>query len=148
MPETRNAELMREYLAYLRVEKGLRPLSCEAYKHDLLQFAEFVEGENKLLASAGHAEVSGFLAHLGKHGVESRSAARKLSCLRGFYRWLLLDKGIDRDPTVNLDSPSSWKVLPKSLAPSEVNDMLERVGIAADHPEADAIAHRDLPFLG
>ena len=145
--ETRNAELMREYLAYLRVEKGLRPLSCEAYKRDLLQFAEFVEGENRLLVSAGHAQVSGFLAHLSKHGVESRSAARKLSCLRGFYRWLLLDKRIDRDPTINLDSPSSWKVLPKSLAQSEVNDILERAGVAADHPEADAISHRDRAIL-
>ncbi len=147
MPETRNTELMREYLAYLRVEKGLRPLSCEAYKRDLLQFAEFVEGENRLLVSAGHAQVSGFLAHLGTHGVESRSAARKLSCLRGFYRWLLLDKRIDRDPTINLDSPSSWKVLPKSLAQSEVADMLERAGVAADHPEADAIALRDRAIL-
>jgi integrase/recombinase XerD len=147
VPETRNAELMREYLAYLRVEKGLRPLSCEAYKRDLLQFAEFVEGENRLLVSAGHAQVSGFLAHLGTHGVESRSAARKLSCLRGFYRWLLLDKRIDRDPTINLDSPSSWKVLPKSLAPSEVNDMLERAGVAADHPAADPISQRDRAIL-
>jgi integrase/recombinase XerD len=147
VPETHNAELMREYIAYLRIEKGLRPLSCEAYKRDLLQFAEFVEGENKLLVSAGHAEVSGFLAHLGNHGVESRSAARKLSCLRGFYRWLLLDKRIERDPTINLDSPASWKVLPKSLAPSEVNDMLERAGVAADHSEADAIALRDCAIL-
>src|SRR5271156_6071369 len=134
---------MREYLAYLRVEKVLRPLSCEAYKRDLLQFAEFVEGENRLLVSAGHTQVSGFLAHISKHGVESRSAARKLSCLRGFYRWLLLDKRIDRNPTINLDSPSSWKVLPKSLAQSEVNDMLDHASVAANHPEADAINLRD-----
>lgn len=145
--ETRNAELMREYQAYLRVEKGLRPLSCEAYERDLLQFAEFVEGENMLLVSATHAQVAGFLAHLGKHGVESRSAARKLSCLRGFYRWLLLDKRVERDPTIHLDSPSSWKVLPKSLAQSEVTDMLERAGMTADHPGADAIAQRDRAIL-
>ncbi len=91
--------------------------------------------------------MAGFLAHLGTHGVESRSAARKLSCLRGFYRWLLLDKRIERDPTINLDSPSSWKVLPKSLAQSEVSEMLERAGVAADHPEADAIALRDRAIL-
>ncbi|HEX3471507.1 MAG TPA: site-specific tyrosine recombinase [Silvibacterium sp.] len=147
MPETRNTELLREYQAYLRVEKGLRPLSCEAYERDLLQFAEFVEGENMLLVSAGHAQVAGFLAHLGKYGVESRSAARKLSCLRGFYRWLLLDKRIERDPTIHLDSPSSWKVLPKSLAQSEVNDMLERAGMTAEHRGADAIALRDRAIL-
>src|SRR5580698_1143104 len=120
-----NGDLIRKYLAYLRVEKGLRPLSCEAYQRDLLQFAEFLESENSTLSAATQAQVAGFLAHLNTHGVESRSAARKLSCLRGFYRWLLMDKRIQRDPTLNLDSPSAWKVLPKSLAQSEVTEMLD-----------------------
>ncbi len=142
-----NLELIREYLAYLRIEKGLRPLSCEAYQRDLLQFAEYLEKEDAPLVKAARDHVSGFLAHLGKHGVESRSAARKLSCLRGFFRWLLLDKRIDRDPTVTLDSPSTWKVLPKSLAQSEVTEMLDRAGVAADHPEADAISVRDRAIL-
>ncbi|MBT9332877.1 site-specific tyrosine recombinase [Paracidobacterium acidisoli] len=142
-----NAEILREYLAYLRIEKGLRPLSIEAYERDLLQFAEFLELENTVFLHARQQHVSGFLEHLGKHGVESRSAARKLSCLRGLYRWLLLDKKIDRDPTLNLDSPSAWKVLPKSLAQSEVKSMLEQAGMAADHPEADAIALRDRAIL-
>ncbi len=146
-PESHNAEVLHEYIAYLRVEKGLRPLSCEAYERDLLQFAEYLERENAVLISAVHANVAGFLEHLGMHGVESRSMARKLSCLRGFYRWLLLDKRIERDPTINLDSPSSWKVLPKSLAQSEVSEMLERAGAAADHAQADAISLRDRAIL-
>jgi integrase/recombinase XerD len=142
-----NGDLIREFLAYLRVEKGLRPLSCEAYQRDLLQFAEFLESENSTLSAAIQADVSGFLAHLATHGVESRSAARKLSCLRGFYRWLLMDKRIERDPTLNLDSPSAWKVLPKSLAQSEVTAMLDHSALAADHPQADAIALRDRAIL-
>ena len=144
---TGNLELIREHLAYLRVEKGLRPLSCEAYQRDLLQFAEYLEKENASLLNAAREHVAGFLAHLGRHGVESRSAARKLSCLRGFFRWLLLDKRIDRDPTVTLDSPSTWKVLPKSLAQSEVTEMLDRAGIAAEHPQADAVSLRDRAIL-
>ena len=146
MAET-NQETMREYLAYLRVEKGLRPLSCEAYQRDLLQFAEYLEKESGLLAAAKHEQVAGFLEHLGKHGVESRSAARKLSCLRGFYRWLLLDKRIPQDPTMNLESSSAWKILPKSLAQSEVSEMLDRAGMQAEHPGADAIALRDRAIL-
>jgi integrase/recombinase XerD len=138
-----NSELLREYVAYLRVEKGLRPLSCEAYERDLLQFAEYLESESLSLTAARHAQVAGYLEHLKRHGVESRSAARKLSCLRGFYKWLLLDKRIERDPTINLESPSAWKVLPKSLAESEVAAMLER-----GNPEnADAIALRDTAIL-
>jgi integrase/recombinase XerD len=142
-----NSGLIHEYLTYLRVEKGLRPLSGEAYERDLLQFAEYLEGESATLLDGTQALVAGFLEHLAKHNVESRSAARKLSCLRGFYRWLLLDKRIHRDPTLNLESPSTWKVLPKSLAVSEVDSMMERAGMAADHPQADAIALRDRAIL-
>ena len=142
-----NLELIREHLVYLRIEKGLRPLSCEAYQRDLLQFAEYLEKDDALLVKTTREHVAGFLAHLGKHGVESRSAARKLSCLRGFFRWLLLDKRIHRDPTVTLDSPSTWKVLPKSLAQSEVSEMLDRASLAAGHPQADAIALRDSAIL-
>ncbi len=147
MTTARNSDLIREYSAYLRVEKGLRPLSCEAYQRDLLQFAEYLETENASLQTATHAHIAGFLAHLNTHGVESRSTARKLSCLRGFYRWLLLDKRIERDPTLNLDSPSAWKVLPKSLAQTEVSEILDRANIAAASPAADAIALRDRAIL-
>jgi integrase/recombinase XerD len=142
-----NVELVHEYMTYLRVEKGLRPLTCEAYQRDLLQFSEYLEGEHALLLTAHQPEVAGFLEHLRAHAVESRSMARKLSCLRGFYKWLLLDKRIQHDPTMNLDSPDAWKVLPKSLAPDEVNSMLERAAIAANHPEADAMALRDRAIL-
>ena len=147
MSESGNSALLREYVAYLRVEKGLRPLSCEAYQRDLLQFAEFLEQQQGTLLDATQAQVAGFLEHLKKHGVESRSAARKLSCLRGFYKWLLLDKRIRRDPTLNLESPATWKVLPKSLAVAEVGEMLERAAVAAEHPQADAVALRDRAIL-
>jgi integrase/recombinase XerD len=135
--------LLREYATHLRVEKGLRPLSCEAYHRDLESYAEFVEGESRTLLTATQENVSGFMRHLREHGVESRSVARKLSCLRGFYRWMLKDKRIAHDPTVNIESPSSWKVLPKSLAEGDVREMLERTGAAARGEGADGLALRD-----
>jgi integrase/recombinase XerD len=144
---TGNALLVREYCGYLRVEKGMRPATCEAYTRDLEQFAEQVEGADRLLLTAIREDVRGFMERMRGHGVESRSIARKLSCLRGFYRWLLLDKKITYDPTLNIETPSSWKVLPKSLAESEVGEMLERTGAAARHPEADALALRDHAIL-
>ncbi len=142
-----NVQLVREYMAYLRVEKGLRPLTCEAYKRDLEQFAEHQELHAGLLLTAVQADLSAFMERLRGHAVESRSIARKLSCLRGFYRWLLLDKRIHHDPTMNLETPSTWKVLPKSLAETEVKGMLERTGLAAAHPQADAVALRDNAML-
>jgi integrase/recombinase XerD len=122
----RNLGLLKDYLTYLRVEKGLRPLTCEAYDSDLKTFAELIEERHGVLLTATQEDVAAFLEHLRCHGIDSRSAARKLSCLRGFYKWLLLDGRIHHDPTVNIESPKAWKVLPKSLAEPEVVEMLER----------------------
>ena len=147
MDSPRNLALLKDYQVYLRVEKGLRPLTCEAYLGDLRTFAEFIEGRNGVLLKAVQEDVAAFLEHLRKHGIDSRSSARKLSCLRGFYKWLLLDRRTHHDPTVNIESPKAWKVLPKSLAEPEVAEMLERAGMAASHPQAQATALRDRAIL-
>ena len=160
MDSRNNLAILKDYEAYLRVEKGLRPLTCEAYLSDLRIFAEFLEGRNGVLLTAVEADVAGLLGHLRSHGIDSRSAARKLSCLRGFYKWLLLDRRIHHDPTVNIESPKAWKVLPKSLAEPEVAEMLERAAMpprgrrpgrgdpgAASHPRAKASALRDRAIL-
>jgi integrase/recombinase XerD len=139
--------MVREYCDYLRVERGLRPASCEAYSLDLEQFAEHLERRNALLMTAVQSDVSAFMERMRGNGVESRSIARKLSGLHGFYRWLLMDKRIGHDPTVNIETPASWKVLPKSLAESEVAEMLERTGAAARAEDADALALRDHAIL-
>jgi len=143
----RNLALVKGYQAYLRVEKGLRPLTCEAYLGDLRTFAEFLESRNGVLLTAVQDDVAAFLEHLRGHGIDARSVARKLSCLRGFYKWLLLDRRIHHDPTVNIESPKTWKVLPKSLAEPEVTEMLERASMAASHPQARATALRDRAIL-
>ncbi|MGA2887069.1 MAG: site-specific tyrosine recombinase [Terracidiphilus sp.] len=142
-----NSSLLKDYQAYLRVEKGLRPLTCEAYDSDLKTFAEFIEGRNGILLTAAQQDVAAFLEHLRNHGIDQRSAARKLSCLRGFYKWLLFDRRIHHDPTVNIESPKAWKVLPKSLAEPEVAEMLERAGLKAEHPQARATELRDRAIL-
>ena len=139
--------MLREYCAYLRVEKGSRPGTVEAYQRDLEQFAEHLEKRDGVLTGATQRDVSEFVEGLRGHGVESRSIARKLSALRGFYRWLLLDKRISGDPTVNVEMPASWKVLPKSLPEAEVNEMLERTGAAARSDGADGLALRDHAIL-
>lgn len=138
-----NTRLVREYIQCLRVEKGLRPLTCESYTRDLLQFCEHLEQRNGLLQTATREDIARWMEHLRAHDRVDRSVARKLSCLRGCYKWMLIDRRIDHDPTVNIATPSTWKVLPKSLAESEVLAMLERTGNAAHHPQADGLALRD-----
>jgi integrase/recombinase XerD len=142
-----NVRLVREFTTYLRVEKGLRPNSVEAYTRDLDQFAEFIEKRDGVLLSATQADVSGFMEERRSNHVESRALARQVSGLRGFYRWVLMDKRIAHDPTVNVETPASWKVLPKSLAESEVSSMLERTGVAARAEDAANLALRDHAIL-
>ena len=143
-----DVRLLREYAAYLRVERGLRPATVQAYGSDLTQFAEHLErSRSGVLVSATQADVRLLLEGLRANGVESRAVARKLSALRGFYRWLLLDGRIEQDPTINVESPSSWKVLPKSLAEEDVSDMLRSMGAAAQAEDADGLALRDHAIL-
>ena len=147
MDASRNLELIEGYLTYLRVEKGLRPLTCEAYRRDLLQCAEYLEATDGALVTAEHKDLAGFVAHLQAHQVQARSRARKLSCLRGLYRWLLLDKRVARDPTIHLETPASWMVLPKSLSEAEVSGMIERAGHNAEEATATPQSLRDRALM-
>src|SRR5579864_8517660 len=124
MSSEANARLLAAFLDYLRIEKGLAPLSISAYTTDIRQFVEFLEKRKRQVLTARRIDVREFLQQLFSHSVDGRSVGRKLSALRHLYRYLLLDKKIDYDPTLNIESPRQWKVLPKSLARDEMEDTL------------------------
>ena len=88
-----------------------------------------------------------FLNALLSNGVDGRSVARKLSALRHFYKYLLLDRYIKTDPTLNIDSPRQWKVLPKSLATDEVESVLRGPARAKDDRLSQALTMRDRAIL-
>lgn len=113
------------FIDYLKVEKGLAPLSVSAYQSDLMQFNEFLAVRRRELLQARREDVRAFLGQLFSNSVSDRSVARKLSALRHFYKYLLLDRVIKHDPTLDIDSPKQWKVLPKSLATGEIDAMVE-----------------------
>src|SRR6478736_5731147 len=145
--DDREDPLVRSFLDYLNVEKGLTPLTVCAYKSDLIQFAEFLAARRHDLDKATREEIRGFLSQLFANGVKDRSVARKLSTLRHFYKYLLLDRVIKEDPTLEIDSPKQWKVLPKSLAVSEIDAMMESAGQAGDSKLSAALAQRDQTML-
>jgi integrase/recombinase XerD len=150
MASEANSRVLSGFLDYLRIEKGLARLSISAYTTDILQFAEFLEKHERLLLTAGRNDVREFLQQLFSHQVDGRSVGRKLSALRHLYRYLLLDKRIDHDPTLNIESPRQWKVLPKSLARDEVESTLAAPVIRAsrrDSKDAAALAVRDRAML-
>jgi integrase/recombinase XerD len=142
-----NEQLLRGFLDYLKVEKGLARLTVAAYTGDVGQFAEFLEKRRRVLATARRQDVRDFIDQLFSHQVDGRSVARKLSTLRHFYKYLLLDRMIAHDPTLNLETPRQWKVLPKSLARDEVEQMLAAPRPASDKKQAQALALRDRALL-
>ena len=119
-----NEAVLNSFRDYLKVEKGLSRLTLEAYFRDLRQFEEVLSVDDRKLVDARRQDVRDFLQHLFANGVDGRSVARKLSALRHFYKFLLLDRHIKHDPTLNIDTPKQWKVLPKSLSRPEVETML------------------------
>ena len=147
MASDANSRVLSDFLDYLRVEKGLAPLSIAAYTTDISQFAEFVGKRKRGLLRAHRNDVREFLQQLFSHQVDGRSVGRKLSALRHLYRYLLLDKRIEHDPTLNIESPRQWKVLPKALARDEMKKTLAAPAKRGEGPIADARVLRDRAML-
>jgi integrase/recombinase XerD len=153
MPSEKNSRLLSSFLDYLRIEKGLAPLSISAYTTDICQFSEFLEKRRRLLITAQHADVREFLQQLFSHQVDGRSVGRKLSALRHLYRYLLLDKKLEHDPTLNIASPKQWRVLPKALARDEMEKTLtaplmrSKRSSQGNQHQSEALAIRDQAML-
>lgn len=155
MPALSNERVLISFLDYLKIEKGLARLTVAAYTRDIGQFAEFLERRKLTLIDAGRQDVRDFLDQLFRRkDLDGRSVARKLSALRHLYKFLLLDRHIEHDPTLNIDTPRQWRVLPKSLGRDEVEMMLNP-GASQDAVtrrqkkgrEAEALASRDRAML-
>ncbi len=148
---TEQDRALASFSVYLRVEKGLAPLTVSSYGGDLKLWAEFLSKREKTVLIAQREDLKDLLQHLLGHGMDSRSVARKLSALRQFYRFMLLDKLIAHDPTLDIDSPRQWKVLPKALSEEEVTALVESPGqnlaASAQSRTSQALALRDRAML-
>ncbi|HEY4901882.1 MAG TPA: tyrosine recombinase [Candidatus Sulfotelmatobacter sp.] len=147
-----NTRVLSDFLDYLRIEKGLARLTITAYASDIGQFAEFLEKRKRTLLTAACIDVRDFLQQLFSYQVDGRSVGRKLSALRHLYRSLLLDKKMEHDPTLNIESPRQWKVLPKSLGREEMAatlaaPLMRSAALAWSSKESAALALRDRAML-
>jgi len=147
VPSGANFSIVSDFIDYLKVEKGLGALTVPAYTIDISQFAAFLDRSKRTLMNARRDDVRGFLQQLFANSVDGRSVARKLSALRHLYRFLLLDKRVDRDPTLNIPTPKQWKVLPKSLAREEVETMLFADTSQTSSKNSEALAIRNRAML-
>jgi integrase/recombinase XerD len=145
--DSKNARLITAFTNYLRVEKGLSPQTLLAYTRVVNEFTAFLTKRTRTLDGARRQDVKDYIDSEFVNGHDGRTVARKLSTLRHLYKFLLLDRHIDHDPTLNMESPKQWKVLPKSLAASEVESMLARQSPAYSGKYALALESRDRAMI-
>ena len=124
VPSVGLALAVQAFLDFCRVEKGLAPLSLDAYRRDLEHFRNWAASHaGPGLPPAGAVPL--YLDALYQSGLAPRSVARHLTTLRNFFRFLLAEGTITQDPTALIPLPRQWRTLPKHLNPQQVTQLTE-----------------------
>ena len=118
------ANVLKSYQRYLRLEKNYSENTVVAYRNDLRHLLRFLEEQSMAVTDVRLEDLELFATSLHELGIGPTSQARILSGVRSFYHYLLLDGYIDNDPTELLESPHLGQHLPEVLSTEEV-DLLE-----------------------
>jgi len=118
-------DLIEQYLDFLIIEKGLSHNSIESYSTDLAGYGDFLE-ENQIfdMAEADTTVILAWLIHLAKRGLSSKSRARHLITIRGFYKYLISERYLSINPVKEVDIPKIGQALPKIMSIAEIESLL------------------------
>ncbi|CAN5483119.1 site-specific tyrosine recombinase XerD [soil metagenome] len=123
----------KEFGNYLRLERSLSGNSIEAYLHDVSLLHQFVEvsklQQSPMTITTKHLE--GFLKHINELGMSPHSQARILSGIKSFYKYLLSEELIDRDPTALIEGPRLGRKLPDTLDYGEIVKLLDAIDLSS-----------------
>jgi integrase/recombinase XerD len=125
-------DLIREYLSYLRVEKGLAKNSLSAYERDLAKLKAWAEKNGFAIESLTRQDLREWLIDLGRTKLTDNSKRRMVSALRGFYKFLMIDGHLKNNPAENLDLPQKGLYLPKFLNQAEMDILLGAPDISTE----------------
>jgi integrase/recombinase XerD len=120
------AQRMKSYLQFCRIEKGLSLNSLEAYRRDLGRFGRFLKSTP--LESVTIHTLRGYVDHLLVENMASRSVARHITAIRGFYRFLVEEDVLAANPADLLNLPAIGEKLPNYLSERRVDDLLSAPG--------------------
>jgi integrase/recombinase XerD len=127
-----NRELVREYLSYLRVEKGLSANSIEAYERDLKKLAAWSEKNGFEIEKVTRNDLREWLIDLSKSDLSESSKRRLVSSIRGFYKFLMIDGHIKTSPAEDIVAPQKGFYLPKFLNQTEVEMLLSQPDVETE----------------
>jgi len=125
-------DFIREYLLYLRVEKGLAANSIDAYERDLDKLRAWAEKNKIDLLHLMRQDLREWMIDLGRANLAATSKQRLISSLRGFYKFLMLDGHVTKNPAENLDAPQKGFYLPKFLNQAEIETLLAAPDVSAE----------------
>lgn len=114
------------FLEYLKVEKGLSTNTILSYTQDLKKFFLFCRQEKISMGALQEEHLVKFIHNQSRAGLSPRSLARMISTLKAFFRFLVLDQALKKDPAANLSTPKVWFNLPKFLSLDEVELLLDQ----------------------
>jgi len=119
-----------EYINFLAVERGVSLNTLEAYSRDLNRYIAHIEKrEIKDIKDISSDDVVAFLGSLRKSGLVANSVNRTLAALRGFYKYLVLQKLIKENPIANISLARVWMHLPDTLNEEEMRNLLDQPGV-------------------
>lgn len=118
--------MLRHYQHYLRLERGYSQNTIDAYSNDIHHLLQYLDKAGISVLDVTLDDLENFVAQLIDLGIGARSQARILSGVRSFYRYLVLDGYLDKDPSELIESPKLGEHLPEVLSTKEV-DMMESV---------------------
>ena len=116
--------LLDQFCDALWLEDGLSRSTLESYRRDLRLFAEWLAKRGSELLAATRADCQAYLAYQVAKAAKARTTSRQLSSLRRFYQYLMRERKISLDPTLDIDSPQLPRSLPASLSEREVEALL------------------------
>ena len=125
-------DLISEYLAYIKVEKGLAANSLAAYDRDLARLRSWADKNGFDLLTLTRQDLREWLIDLGRTKLSENSKRRMISAMRGFYKFLLIDGHLQKNPADNLDSPQKGFYLPKFLNQTEIEMLLAQPDVSTE----------------
>ncbi len=134
-------EALKVFLEFLSVEKGLSLNTVLSYSRDIQKIFRFFQKDKVQWNKAKEEDLVKFIHHQSRAGLSARSLARLISSLKSFYKFLILDGILKKNPAVNLTSPKTWLALPQFLTLKEVELLL------AQPDERDVRGLRDKAML-
>jgi integrase/recombinase XerD len=112
------------YLGYLRDVRRMAPNTLSNYARDLRALGDFADAKKQGIPELDRRDLDAFTRQLMSTGLAPRSVARTIACVRGFYKFLLVEKKIETDPAEDLRAPRAWPALPKYLDLEQVDKLL------------------------